>query len=149
MDKDTLEWLETQRRLQNGTLDSWSLSFATDGFFIKLRGGEETESDPPFYLENISQYNKIIVQLYDRRDLVEDPQWDPLKISDYTFNFVVKVFPHIPISPTRDKRFKDQQWAFSFEERVCSFGEVGLCSLQEFDEILKYLIRMDKLAAFL
>lgn len=149
MNKETLEWFEEQRRLQNGTLDKWSMSFVTDGFFIILCGGEETNSDPPSYLDHISQYNKIVVKLYNRKEVQEDPKWDPLTVHGYTFNFNIRIFPHIPISPLKDKRFKEEPWASKFIEEAGSFAESGILSLQELDDVISCLVRMDKLAAFL
>lgn len=146
---DFLEWLEDKRRLQNGTLEKWSVAFATDGFYIKLSGGEETKSDPPSCLEYIHQYKLIVVELYDRREVETPTQWDPLTVAGYTINFKVKVFPHRAISPYRDKRFKDQPWAHKFIVSTDTFAESAVLSLEEFNDVLNYLIRLDALAVFL
>jgi len=143
------DWLETQRRFQNGTLDSWSIKFFTEGFLVWIRGGEETDSVPPSYLEHISQYEKVVVRLYDRKEEPPKPKWDSFEVLGYTFTFDVHVMAHEPIFPQTDPRFRDQPWESKFRHiKSDSFAPPALLTLEELDIVLRWLKRLDDLAAF-
>lgn len=164
MNESILEWLEDQRRKQNGTLDSWLIKFVTEGFYVHIKGGEETTSDPPSYLENVSEYKTVQVELFDRSDLppLKQPKsqttWEPLNIptpsGGITINFDVKVFPHTGIYPAVDERFKDQPWAEKFENYDHTMAGNGFApsatlTLEELSEVMNYLVKLDNLVAFL
>lgn len=158
------EWLEQQRRLQNGTLDSWLVKFVTEGFYVHIKGGEETLSDPPSYLEHVSDYKTVQVELFDRSDLppLKQPKsqttWEPLNIptpsGGISINFDVKIFPHTGIYPAADERFKDQVWAQKFSmfnqtNLHPSYAASAALTLEELVEVLNYLVKLDNLVAFL
>jgi hypothetical protein len=151
MNEETLKWLELERRKQNGTLEFWKVKFLTEGFYVEIRGGEETKSDPPSYLENFADFKKIEVHLYNRGDEPDkkDTKWDPLEVAGMTINFNVHIFPHTNINPKEDDRFKNQSWSDRFEWWSSSgSGPYASLTLDELEEVMNYLVKMDNLAAF-
>jgi hypothetical protein len=154
MNEETLEWLELERRKQNGTYEKWEVRFLTDCFYVVILGGEETKSDPPTFLDHISQYKTVVVELYDRGEPIAKAQieeWEkPYTVPNFgTFNFKVVVFPHRPIFARHDKRFKEQSWAEKFTHVTNDFAPRALLTLDEIDEAMKYLTKLDNLIAFL
>lgn len=151
MTEETLEWLETQRRLQNGTLEKWMLEFYTDGFYVRVSGGEETKSVPSCFLEHIKDYSTVVVELFERGEPMTKEQkekWEsPITVGDFTINLNVHCFPHRAIYPKNEKFIMDQPWAEKFKE-TGAFATSAFLTLEELEIVMKYLVKLDMLEAF-
>lgn len=153
MNEETSEWLELERRKQNGTLEKWRLAFLTDGFYIKISGGEETKSDPPSYLDHIKDYNTVIVELYKRGEYPSKEELaefnKPITVAGYTININTIVFPHRALFPPHEKYIQDQFWAEKFKWESEEYSPSASLTLNDLDKMMKYLVKLDGLAAFL
>lgn len=147
MTETLADWLELERRKQNGDVVTWKIQFFVGNFFVWIRGGEET--DAPGYHEHISQCENVEVRLYDRKDGEPPPVWAPLEVAGYKINFDVHVFAHEAIYPRADKRFLEQPWAEKFSHiRSDSLAPPAFLTLDELDIVLQWLRRIDDLVAF-
>jgi hypothetical protein len=80
----------------------------------------------------------------------EEKIWEPLKVSQVTVYFDVKVFPHIPIVPANDYRFKEQYWATKTKTTLSTMAYVAIYADQEtYLDILHYVDKISKMKAFL
>lgn len=83
----------------------------------------------------------------------DELNWDPLNIKadkfKLTIKFNVAIFPHNPINPLEDFRFKDQYWAKKFTFNITGFGLACHVDTSVMYEILSYIEKISKMKAFL
>ena len=149
---DFLEWLEEQRRIQIGSLDEWSIEFVTEGYYIKVNGGEYSGSNPLSYCEHIKEYTEVSVSIYQRGEYPSEEKMEefnkPLVVGEYTINISTTFFPHRALLPSHEKFLKDQPWAPKFSWKDGSWAPTALLSLHELYDVVKYLKKLDGLIAF-